>query len=481
MTSFAAAVAQVNSTDTQAVTANGMPTNATSGSALVNFFFVAGSSRGKDCTPQFLAAVQEDSVSAIKILFWTRDVRGGAGERGTFRKLMTALESHDADLAARVLPLVAEYGRWDDLHVFNTPALQSLAVKIHADAIRAGNGLAAKWADRKGPVANALRKTLGMDPKTYRKTIVGLTKVVETQMCAKQWGDINYSHVPSVAGARYQKAFNRHDPVRYSEFKTAALKGEVKINAGALFPYDVLKSVRSGDETAALAQWESLPNYLGDAGFILPVVDTSGSMESRVGDSKSTLSCMDVAVSLGLYLADKQKGAFQDMFLNFHTDSRIHHLKGNLLEKMNQIKHCAWGGSTSLESAFKEILRVAVLGNVSQDEMPRYLLVLSDMGFDPWTEKSGANAWTMAREMFQRHGYELPVVVWWNIAHRDGGYGGNNNFPVTQHETGSALVSGFSPAIVRSVLGSKQVTPWDVMMETINNVRYQPVEAALLV
>lgn len=138
MTSFAAAVAQVNSTDTQAVTANGMPTNSTSGSALVNFFFVAGSSRNKDCTPQFLAAVKEDSVSAIKILFWTRDVRGGAGERGTFRKLMAALESYDADLAARVLPLVAEYGRWDDLHVFNTPALQSLAVKIHADAIRAG-------------------------------------------------------------------------------------------------------------------------------------------------------------------------------------------------------------------------------------------------------------------------------------------------------------------------------------------------------
>lgn len=138
MTSFAAAVAQVNSTDTQAVTANGMPTNSTSGSALVDFFFVAGSSRGKDISAKFLAAVKEDALLALKILFWTRDVRGGAGERLTFRKLMVALEANHPELAARVLPLVAEYGRWDDLHVFNTPALQSLAVKIHADAIRAG-------------------------------------------------------------------------------------------------------------------------------------------------------------------------------------------------------------------------------------------------------------------------------------------------------------------------------------------------------
>lgn len=339
---------------------------------------------------------------------------------------------------------------------------------------------AAKWADRKGPVANALRKTLGMDPKTYRKTIVGLTKVVETQMCAKQWGDINYSHVPSVAAARYQKSFNRHDPVRYSEFKTAALKGEVKINAGALFPYDVLKSIRSGDETAALAQWESLPNYLGDAGFILPVVDTSGSMASPVGNSKSKLSCMDVAISLGLYLADKQKGAFQDMFLNFHTNSRIHHLKGNLLEKLNQIQRCQWGGSTSLESAFKEILRVAVMGNVPEAEMPKYLLVISDMGFNPDEGRRGLKPMEMAREMFERHGYTLPTVVWWNVAYRAGGYGGDNNFPVTQHETGSALVSGFSASIVKSVLASKQLTPFDIMMETINNIRYQPVEVALI-
>jgi len=479
MTTFAHAVQLASNPVTQATTANGMPTDASSGSALVSFFFVAGASRGKDCTAQFLAAVQEDTVAAIKILFWTRDVRGGAGERGTFRKLMAALDSHDADLAARVLPLVAEYGRFDDLHVFRTPEVQKLAIHIHSLAIQAGNGLAAKWAPRGGPVANALRKALGMDPKTYRKTIVGLTKVVETQMCAREWDQINYSHVPSVASARYTKAFNRHDPIRYTEFKAAALKGQVNINAGALFPYDVIKTVERGDEVAGLALWQSLPNYLGDAGFILPVVDTSGSMTIRVGDGKSKLTCMDVAISLGLYLADKQQGAFKNMFLNFHTNSKIHNLEGNLLEKLKTIKNCAWGGSTNLESAFKEILRVAVLGGVPQEQMPKYLLVLSDMGFNPYTTNTSKKAWDMARELFGRHSYKLPTVIWWNLSHRAGGYGGDNNFPVTQHESGSALVSGFSPSIVKSVLSSKQVTPWDVMMETINNPRYQDVEQAL--
>lgn len=138
MTTFAHAVQLASNPVTQATTANGMPTYASSGSALVSFFFVAGASRGKDCTAQFLAAVQEDTVAAIKILFWTRDVRGGAGERGTFRKLMAALESHDADLAARVLPLVAEYGRWDDGYVFQTDLLKQAWFKLVDETIACG-------------------------------------------------------------------------------------------------------------------------------------------------------------------------------------------------------------------------------------------------------------------------------------------------------------------------------------------------------
>lgn len=479
MSTFASALAHANSAPALSETANGAATLASSGNDLVNLFFTIGASRGRDISTQFRQALASDPVNTLKMLFWARDVRGGAGERETFRRLLKVVEADRSSLAAVLVPLVPEYGRWDDLDAFEDPQVREVALRHWSFNILDGNGLAAKWAPRKGPLANELRKRMKMDPKSYRKTLVRNTQVVETPMCARNWTDINYSHVPSVAGARYQKAFNRHDPVRYTEFKAAALKGEVKINAGALFPYDVLKSVDKGDATAALAQWEALPNYLGDAGFILPVIDTSSSMETPAGDAKSSISCMDVAISLGLYLADKQKGAFSNMFLNFNTNSKIHYLEGNLLEKLHKIKNCEWGGSTNLESAFKEILRVAVLGNVPSSEMPRYLLVISDMGFNPSSHNANQTAFDMAWQMFERHGFTLPTIVWWNVSHRAGGYGGDNNYPVAALEQNTALVSGFSPAIVRSVLASKNVTPYEVMMETLNSERYAPVAAAI--
>lgn len=354
---------------------------------------------------------------------------------------------------------------------------------LHANLIKAQ--AAAKWAPREKSsakeMAKQMRKSWGLDPKTYRKRIADMSATVEDLMCARQWSQIKYETVPSVASARLQKTFNRHDPVRYAEFKAAAVKGDVKINAGALYPYDVLRSIRHGDETAALAQWEALPNYLGEEGFILPLVDTSGSMMTPVGgqQGKNQLSCLDVAVSLGLYLADKQQGAFANMFLNFDTNSRIHQLNGNLLQKLHQIRHCNWGGSTNIESAFKEILRVAVMGRVPAEEMPRYLLVLSDMGFDPSSHNASQTAFELAQQMFERHGYQLPTIVWWNLAHREGGYGGNSNYPVSAQQKGTALVSGFSPAIMRSVLSSRTVSPWDIMIETLNQARYAAVRDAL--
>lgn len=480
MSTFAAAVvSDAQLTSLSGVTANGGAALADSGNALTSLFFTIGSSRGKDISAQFMQALQTDPYKAITMLFWARDVRGGAGERETFRKLMCVLETARPDLIQKVISLIPVYGRWDDLSMFQTVQVRDQALGFWCSAILAGDGLSAKWAPRKGALANELRKILKWDPKTYRKWLVKHTQVVENHMCAGTWDQINYSHVPSVASARYQKAFNRRDSVRYAEFKAAALKGDVTINAGALYPYDVIKSVRMGDPSVALAQWNALPNYLGDTGFILPVIDTSGSMQTSVGDGKSKLSCLDVAVSLGLYLADKQTGAFANMFLNFDSDSKIHMLQGNLLEKLHQIQSCAWGGSTNLESAFKEILRVAVMGNVSQAEMPRYLLVISDMGLDPTQHNSGIRAFDLAKSMFERHNYVLPTVVWWNVAHREGGYGGDNNFPVAVQEQNTALVSGFSPAIMKSVLSAKNVTPWDVMMETINQPRYQAVHDAL--
>jgi len=335
-------------------------------------------------------------------------------------------------------------------------------------------GLASKWMPRKGPIANDLRKYLNFTPKAYRKLLVELTKVVETQMCAKEWDQINYNHVPSVAANRYQKAFGKRDAARYGEWKAGLKTGESKVNASVLYPYDVLKSVGYGDREVALAQWEALPNYLGDD-KILPMVDVSGSMSCQVGGQKGVgLTCMDVAVSLGLYIADKQQGAFKDMWLTFTSDSHIDILKGDLLSKMNQIR-CNVGYDTNLESAFRSILNVAVANKLPAEEMPKYLLVLSDMEFNPaWINGRGVGAWDMAETMFRNTGYEMPKLVWWNLNARPDATG---NSPVRFDQRGSAMVSGFSPSIMKSILVAKNFTPRDVMMETIGSDRYQAVKA----
>ena len=471
MTSFANAV-QFGNQGSITLTENGMPTNTTTTNPVLDFFFIMGASRKKDISEVFLRALDADELLTLKALFHARDVRNGMGERDTFRKLMQVLEIKNPAMVKRLLPLFAEYGRFDDLLIFKTADVQAEAGKVYVKALQDGNSLAGKWAPRKGVEANMLRKAMRMDPKTYRKTVVALTNVVESRMCAKDWSSINYEHVPSVAGARYQKAFNRNDPVRYSEFKAKAVKGEAKMNSGAVYPYDVIKSVRYGDQIAALAQWQNLPNYLGDD-FILPMVDVSGSMNVAVGGNDK-VSCMDVAVSLGLYLADKQSGAFKDMFLTFSADSKIQKLEGNLLQKLNQLQRAEWSMNTSIERTFREILRVATLGNVPQNEMPKYVMILSDMEFDQASD-GNRMAWDMSRKLFESNGYTLPKVVWWNLRARTDA----TNNPVKQHEKGAALVSGFSPNILKSILACETFTPANVMMETLNSERYAPIEMAL--
>jgi hypothetical protein len=304
--------------------------------------------------------------------------------------------------------------------------------------------------------------------------LVELTTVVETPMCARQWQEINYNHVPSVAAARYQKAFNRQDPLRYAEWKQSLQTGQGHVNAQAVYPYDVIRSVTRGDPQVALAQWQALPNYLGD-NSILPMVDVSGSMSAPVGGQQGTgLTCMQVAISLGLYIADKQQGAFRDMWLTFTRDSHIDILKGDLLAKLQQMRD-NMGYNTNLESAFRSILQVAIVNQLAADQMPRYLLVLSDMEFDSGLAHGvSVSAWDLARSMFKQAGYELPRLVWWNLNARPNATG---NSPVRFDQQGSALVSGFSPSIMTSILAAETFTPQAIMKQTIKSDRYQVIQA----
>jgi hypothetical protein len=461
-----------------ATTANGAVTNASSLNKNVDLFFLAGASRNKDITPTFAGALVEDTEVAVRVLQWARDARGGAGERETFRKLFGYLIRTEQDIAKRVLPNVPEIGRWDDLFIAFGTALERDALRLIASALKdAKNGLCAKWMPRQGAEAGKIRAYMQLTPKQYRKLLVGLSNTVEQKMCAQDWTGIVYPHVPSVAAGRYQKAFKKHDPAGYEAYKTKLVAGETKINASVAFPYDVVRSMRNGDATVSNEQWKALPNYLeGSDENIMPLVDVSGSMDSVA--VSGSVTALDVAISLGLYLSERSNGVFKDQFITFSTQPQMLKTSGTLQQRFDQMERSAWAGTTDLQAAFKLILNAAVKHKVPKADMPTKLLILSDMEFNScvhvntssgmWGRGStvSVSAMDMIRSEYAAAGYDLPQVVFWNLNGRAG------NSPVTYNETGTALVSGFSPSIVKSVLGGEELTPISIMLKTVMVQRY---------
>jgi len=477
MTTFVNAV--VNQS---ARTENGMKARQSTANALTDLFFKIGAMRGQDVIPAWTAARVHNPALAPRIALWARDVRGGAGERKLFRDILVDLATSDPYNCVSLARKIPELGRWDDfLVLFGTPC-EEYAFACIGQALEDGEGLCAKWMPRQGEAAVKLRKYLGWTPKFYRKRLVELTKVVETQMCAKDWDNINFNHVPSVASGRYKKAFNRHTE-KYKEWTAALVSKDpevaktVKVNAGAVYPYDVLKgispygygynSLSASNLQHIQAQWDALPNFVGDAN-ILPLVDVSGSMTSLAGghQSKSSVTCLDVAVSLGLYLADKNTGKFKDTFLTFSSDPQLLHLRGNILDKVKQMVTSKWEMSTNLHRALDKILYTAYVGKVPQEEMPDVLLILSDMQFDQCTVHDDS-AMEMIKRKYTENGYTMPNIVFWNLNAHD-------NVPVKYDTRGAALVSGFSPSIVKAVLQAEMdnFTPEAIMMQTIMNPRY---------
>ena len=234
--------------------------------------------------------------------------------------------------------------------------------------------------------------------------------------------------------------------------------------------------MKQGNNTGANAQWNALPNFLeGNAERLLPLVDVSGSMGCSAGGSNS-VTCMDVAISLGLYISEKNEGSFKDAFLTFTSKPKLEYLKGNLTERYRQLARADWGGSTNIEAAYNTILSNARANKVPANEMPTMLLILSDMQFNQatgggWSRTSDWNpsAQSMVEKMYSDAGYEMPKVVYWNLNAR------NDDSPVQFDKQGTALVSGFSPALLKNLLGGKDMTPLSMMMDIVNSERYEGV------
>ncbi len=478
-------------------TENGALTNKSTLSSVLDWFGAGGALRQR--TPQdtiniFTRAFAEDRLTALKVLFYFRDVREGQGERNTFRIIAKYLGENYSEVVRKNLENIPFYGRFDDLYcLIGTPlekdVFELISKQLKADlrAMKAGEpvSLCAKWLKSENTssaescrLGRKTREALGLSPKRYRKILAALrsyTNVLETKMCSGQWNAINFEQVPSKASLNYRKAFGRHDQERYAKYLESVKKGEAKMNASAVFPYEIFRSIvkdfyghthpSAQEILQADLQWKSMPNWMGEnehKGIV--IADVSGSMFSGVPN-------ILVAVSLAIYFAERNVGPFKDIWMNFSDTPTFQKLRGsNIYEKWQNMDKNNWGGSTNLQSAFDLILRTAVQNRVAAKDMPDVLYIVSDMEFNSACNGNSKTNFQTMRDKYEAAGYELPRVVWWNVASR------NDNFPIRADDTGTALVSGCSPSILKSLLGAVTFDPLSIVYETVNKPRYDRVK-----
>jgi hypothetical protein len=468
-------------------TENNALTHSTSDSSVVDFFFQVGALRGKNedvILKSFYKALGENPLDTLKILFYSRDIRSGQGERRTFRTILSALARNTStqQLVEQNLPLIPYFGRWDDLFGLFGTRLEKPTLDLIQRSLRTEDGLCAKWMPReksaKKAIAQKIQKHMSLSPREYRKLLSNLTQVVETQMCSQNWDSVRYSAVPSVAMKNYRKAFEKHSPEQWKEFLDNVKSGKEKVNAGALYPHDLVIPLldryenSSADEKYLLnSQWNALPNYLqGNSERLMPIVDTSGSMYSQFS-SDSKLMPIDISVSLGLYIAERTEGPYKDYFLTFDAKPKLQKVRGNdLAARIKCMASADWGYDTNLQAAFSTILYSAQRDGVAQSDMPTTILIISDMEFNQ-AVKGQVDMTNMSaiRSQYRASGYQLPKVVFWNVSAR------SDNSPVKFDERGTALVSGFSPSIMKQILEEGAITPVSMMRRVIDQERYSCV------
>lgn len=407
-----------------------------------------------------------DPELSLRLLFWLRDPRGGAGNRSGFRSCLRWLAQQKPDVVRANLELVPEHGRWDDLvALYETPCeADALALWSAAITTSTKGSLACKWAGRHD---KKLRSFMGLTSEGYRKMLVAGTKVVEQQMCARIWNEIAYEQVPSVAMARYSHAFHRHDADRYQAFKNAVRSGEKTVHTGALFPHDCVRTAGNGDPEMAQLQFDNLPNYFDPSQTrVLCICDTSGSMEVHVSGD---ITAYDVSVGMSLYCSEKvgPESPFYRKFLQFESESRLTDWSAySFAEVVNGAGRIFTGavGSTNIAAALKGILSYAKMFSVAPEQMPTMLLIISDMQFDEMTEGSKKPVVAAVMDEWATAGYESPSIVYWNTA----GYAGS---PETVETPNTSLISGFSPSVLQLLTSGKTITPRLIMEDTI--AKYQ--------
>lgn len=480
----------MTSTPAVTLTENGAKTFDQTGSKVLDLFSRGGAYRTRseqDTLKLILDAIDENSLLGLKTLFYLRDIRQGQGERRIFRVALKWLADECETVFAKNLGNIVEFGRWDDLfEAFDTASedvmIAYVKAQLGADVRQPDDGklsLLAKWMPSINTsskdtryLAHRFAKAFKITPAKYRKTLSNLRSrlnVVEKLMSAGDWADIEFSHVPSKANLLYRKAFSRQQADRYTAFIKSVQKGETKINAGTIYPYEIVRDVASGasQPDTLNALWSALPDYLVDNPHNgLVMADVSGSMMSGHG----SIAPIWVSVSLAMYFAQRNTGIFKDHFMTFSDSPELVRIKSkNIVSAYNEISRANWSMSTNLQSAFDKILSTAVGAGIPKEDMPSVLYIVSDMEFDVATRDNSKTNFEAIKDKYKKAGYTLPNIVFWNVSAR------NDQSAAKKNDKGVALVSGCSPSIFKTAIGGKTITPYAVMLETINNERYNSV------
>lgn len=476
-------------------TENGAVTHVSTYSDCLDLFATVGALRKaseQEILDRFIRAYTEDADKAMKILFYARDIRGGLGERRVFRTVMTYLAANEPASVRKNIGYFGEYGRYDDLlSLMGTPCekdmLAYIAGQFAADmkALAEGEGvsLLAKWlpsvnASNAETVAMAkkIARSMKMSDRDYRKAVTALRariRIIENNLREKDY-TFDYSKQPSKAMFKYRAAFMRNDGERYGEFISKVTKGEAKLNAGTLMPYELvdpfldycgMSDVTEEEKRVLNATWASMHDFGGNENAIA-VVDTSGSMYCTRSPKPAS-----VALSLGLYFAERNKGLFHNCFIEFSRDARLIEIKGETFaDRLRYIASFSQIADTNIESVFDLILTAAVTHRIPQEEMPAKLYIISDMEFNYCVTNAELTNFENAKRKYAHFGYKLPDVVFWNVQSR------NRQQPVTMNEQGVALVSGCTPRLF-SMVASGSIDPYSVMMDVIGSERYEKIAA----
>lgn len=474
-------------------TENGAVTHITTRSDLLDLFAMGGAMRNRsdaDCILMFQKAYAENPTYALKCLFYLRDCRGGQGERRFWRVCMKWLAENDPSAAKRVLPHVPEYGRWDDLYVFvGTPlqynALEFIKTQLALDVTCKTPSLLAKWLKSENAsshetrrLASITRDYLGMSHKQYRKTLSllrGRIKIVETLMSQNRWDEIEFDKIPSKAGLIYKNAFARRDVLK-EKFVAFAKDKTTKVNAKTLYPYECVQEAyreawRPLDNASRLMankRWDCLADYFNGASLnALAVVDTSGSMTWH-----GPVFPIDVAISLGLYCAEKAKGPFAGHYISFASRPELISTEGvDFCDKVRRVRDKSICDSTNIEGVFDLLLNTAIMNNCKQEDLPENIIIISDQEFDAARGYYGRNENTRTlmeniEQKWLTRGYSMPNLIYWNVEARQ------NNIAMMPKD-GVSFVSGFSPSIFQQIMSGK--TSLDLMYEVLNQERYSVI------